>query len=85
MRNYHLLKTVQPYFDDVADFKKTFEVRKNDRNFQVGDRLFLQEFIPPETHTGRELRAEIIYILDDSQYCKDGYVVLGIETYGRNF
>jgi len=81
----HYLKTVNPYFQDVADDIKTFEVRYNDRDFQVGDVLNLMEFIPPETITGREIRANVTYMLDDEKYCKQGYVVLGVEVYGRNF
>jgi len=81
----HELKTVQPYFDAVADGIKTFEVRSNDRDFHVGETLILQEFMPPETYTGKELRAEIVYILDVPEYVKPGYAILGIEVYGRNF
>ena len=32
----HLLKTINPYFQDVWDNKKTFEIRLNDRDFKVG-------------------------------------------------
>lgn len=39
----HQLKIDSEYFDDVASGKKTFEVRKNDRNFLVGDFLALNE------------------------------------------
>lgn len=78
----HYLKTINPYFTDILNDLKTFEVRKNDRDFKVGDVLHLQEFVPPSTYTGREIRANIIYMLNDAQYCKEGYVVLGIDIYG---
>ena len=81
----HELKTVQPYFDAVANYIKTFEVRRNDRDFHVGETLILKEFMPPETYTGKELRVEIVYMLDDPEYVQPGYVILGIEVYGRNF
>jgi len=42
----HRLKTVDPYFTDVAVGRKTFEVRKNDRGFRVGDVLVLEEWHP---------------------------------------
>jgi hypothetical protein len=77
-RQHHYLKTVNPFFKDVESGKKQFEVRFNDRNYQVGDILHLQEFIPPETYTGREIKAEVKYMLDDNQYCKDGFVILGL-------
>lgn len=86
MKRYHLLKTIQPFFNDVSEEIKTFEVRKNDRDFKVGDVLRLQEYNQDRnTFTGRELRVNVTYILDDQRYCKDGYIVMGIEVYGRNF
>lgn len=33
----HQLKCDSKFFEDVASGKKTFEVRKNDRDFFVGD------------------------------------------------
>jgi hypothetical protein len=72
----HELKTIQPYFDDVWCDRKTFEIRKNDRDFQINDLLVLKEY------NGMMLRnivAKIIYILDDINYVKEGFVVLGIK------
>ena len=37
----HVLKTVQPYFEALWSGEKRFEVRKNDRGFEVGDSLCL--------------------------------------------
>ena len=39
----HQIKLVQPYVDAVYKGFKTFEVRKNDRHYRIGD---LCEFIP---------------------------------------
>ena len=33
----HELKTIQPYYDNCLKEEKTFEVKKNDRKFNVGD------------------------------------------------
>ena len=53
MANSHDLKTLPVYFDAVLRGDKTFEVRKNDRDFQTGDTLVLKEWDPdargPET------------------------------------
>lgn len=38
------LKTINPYFDDVKTGRKSFQIRSNDRNFQVGDVLHLKEW-----------------------------------------
>lgn len=40
----HELKLDIKYFDDVKSGKKNFEIRKNDRDFQVGDVLNLKAY-----------------------------------------
>lgn len=44
----HKLKLFPEYFDAVANGIKTFEIRKNDRDYKVGDTLRLYEFDPKE-------------------------------------
>lgn len=39
----HQLKIESAFFEDVISGKKTFEIRKNDRDFMVGDFLALNE------------------------------------------
>ena len=72
----HKLKTIQPYFDRCWDGFKTFEVRNNDRNFQKGDTIYLQEYnAETNTYSGKEIRATILYILTDYPAIEKGYVV----------
>lgn len=40
----HELKITEPYFSDVAFGSKNFEIRKNDRDFKVGDILILRKW-----------------------------------------
>lgn len=40
----HDLKIWPQYFSRAADGCKTFEVRKNDRGFQMGDEVVLHEW-----------------------------------------
>lgn len=77
-RQHHYLKMLPKYFIDVEKGIKNFEVRFNDRGYAVGDMLHLQEFADGE-YTGREITKEICYILDSEDYCKKGYVVLGMK------
>lgn len=42
----HDLKCWPEFFDAIARGEKTFEVRKNDRGFQKGDRLRLLKYDP---------------------------------------
>ena len=57
----HHLKTKPEYFQAVIDGKKPFEIRYNDRNFQIDDKVILEEYkgkelIPPcENRDKREL------------------------------
>jgi len=79
MNKTHCLKTIQPYFDRCWEQTKTFEVRKNDRDFQAGDTVILQEYNPENnTYTGRELRCCIMYVLYDFDAIEKGYVVFSL-------
>ena len=80
----HAVKTLPNYFEDVVSGKKPFEVRKNDRDYKECDYIALNEYRDgtvdnyPRGYTGRSALLQIIYILDNPEYCKDGYVVLGL-------
>lgn len=73
----HKLKILPEYYIAVSDGRKTFEIRKNDRDFQVGDIVMLQEY-DESGFRGRNILVEIVYITDYEQ--KNNYVFLGIRT-----
>ena len=78
--NAHKLKTTNPYFNEVWERKKTFEVRNNDRGFKVFDRIQLLEYEPDsDSYTGRKIYGQITYLLKDYDYVKEGYVVFGFK------
>jgi ASC-1-like (ASCH) protein len=74
----HRLKTLQPYYREVKERKKNFELRLNDRDFQVGDTVVLEEWTG-ESLTGAGITRKIKYILKDCpQYgLKEGYCIFG--------
>jgi hypothetical protein len=77
----HVLKCLQPYFNDVLYFHKTFEYRAFDRDFRVGDTLRLQEYVLAEQrHTGQECVRRISYVLLKENYepLPAGYAILGL-------
>jgi len=75
-RQHHHLKTETEYFQAIERGKKKFELRKNDRNFQVGDMVYLEETVNG-TYTGRTLTPiEIMYILTGGKYgLEEGYCI----------
>lgn len=84
MCKLHKLKTIQPFYDEVIEGIKKFEVRLNDRDFKVGDQLRLLEFDVENQRVsgwGTPL-LKIVYILDNPKYCKDGFVIIGFEPQG---
>jgi hypothetical protein len=76
----HELKTWPPYFGQVLSGEKTFEVRKNDRDYKVGDELHLREWDPSlEEYSGRELRRTITFVLLGSRFgIEEGTCVLAL-------
>ncbi|WP_411680446.1 DUF3850 domain-containing protein [Clostridium thailandense] len=76
--NVHHIKTWTKYFKDAKSGIKPFEVRKNDRDYQVGDTLILEEFDPvKQVKTGAWAPKRVTYKLDDAHFVKEGYVILG--------
>ncbi|HCM34145.1 DUF3850 domain-containing protein [Chryseobacterium sp.] len=76
----HILKLEQPFFNHVFYNKKEFEVRKNDHDFKIGDRLKLVEVVPTPLEPKRFVIKEIKYILKGGQHGIDkDYVILGLK------
>lgn len=67
-RAHHFLKTESKYYQEVESGNKNFELRKNDRDFRVGDVVYLEEVVNGKV-TGRMLRpVEIKYVLKGGKY-----------------
>jgi hypothetical protein len=75
----HNLKVWPEYFDSFP--KKTFEVRKADRDFRVNDFLWLRKWEPEiEYYTGAARMARVTYRLDGGKFgIEEGYCVLGLD------
>lgn len=78
----HNLKLNDRYFDAVANGIKTFEIRKNDRGFRVGDTLVLirvdDDGIAIRSDT---LKMKVVYIITHDEFpdgINEGYCILGI-------
>lgn len=78
----HSLKIKREYYAAIVFGDKTFEIRKDDRGYEVGDGITFSD-----ADTGEKLHGvwEITYILRNvPEYgLMDGYVVLSLERIGR--
>lgn len=74
----HRLKIQTKYLVAQIDGRKQFEIRFNDRNYQVGDILILNEW-DNGAYTGVFICVKVTYVLDNFIALKDGFVVLGTE------
>lgn len=86
-KRVHNLKIDERWADDILFHNKTFEVRRNDRNYQKGDLIVFNVVEEggyiwrSETNIEHELTGkeyEIIYV-HSGLGLEEGYVVLGIK------
>ena len=76
----HELKCSPGFFWPLASKEKTFEVRNNDRDFQIGDLLIIREWNKEEEDfTNRLCVRQITYILDHPLFVIKGMVILGLK------
>lgn len=86
----HRLKTLPSFYAAIIDGSKTFEVRNNDRDFAVGDKLVLRETEPSEYGgsgilTDREAACLVTYVLHGGRFgIAEHVVVMGIKLLEQN-
>ena len=65
----HILKCQQPYFDDIWEGYKTFEVRLNDREYEAGDSVLLIAYNAEHSiYETRQIFANIGYLLSGKSF-----------------
>lgn len=75
----HDLKIWPEYFEAVRIGLKNFEIRKNDRGFQIGETLRLREYNPnTEEFSGKSIERVITYIVEGPPFMAEGWAVLGM-------
>jgi hypothetical protein len=88
----HKLKTWPGPFADARSCTKTFEFRRDDRAYEVGDHLVLAEWDPSpcsdlrsteKGYTGDREAFEVTYILRGGRFgVPEGYCVMAIRPLG---
>jgi len=80
METVHELKTIQPFFDEIINGRKTFEFRLNDRDFKAGDTVVLKEFNQEfNTYSGREVEGVITYVLEGFGTIPEHYCIFSFK------
>ena len=74
----HDIKLAATWYNDVHSGKKKFELRKNDRDYKVGDKLIMHE-VCDGMETGRLIKAKIVYMLEEYKGLEESYCILGTE------
>ena len=77
----HILKILPQYYADINKGIKTFEIRKNDRDYRVGDTLLLCEWNTEQKNfTGNSIRKEVTYILRSNSIngLNKNYIIMAI-------
>jgi hypothetical protein len=76
----HELKIWPEFFTEIQKGQKKFEVRRDDRKFEVGDLLHLKEWEPlTKKYSGRECCTEVEYKMHGGTWgIREDFCVLGI-------
>ena len=77
----HCLKIWPLFFRAVSCGEKTFEFRKDDRDFKRGDILILQEWEPEnKSYTGKETAVRVTYLMLGGELgLPAGYCIMSVE------
>jgi hypothetical protein len=76
----HSLKTLNPYFAQVCVGEKTAELRLDDRGFEVGDTLRLQEWSEESDYTGTVCFVTVTDVCVYEPALKPGWVMLSFQV-----
>ena len=77
----HTLKCWPDQFEAVLEERKCFELRHNDRDFKVRDRIALLEWLPAEeTYTGRTVEVTVTWLTTQAMRGPPGRDPSGIKV-----
>jgi Domain of unknown function (DUF3850) len=81
----HDLKVWPEFWENLESGRKTFEIRIDDRGFEVGDTLLLREWHPVNhTYSGRKVRRTITHMLRNWRGIQSGYVILSLVPFASD-
>jgi len=82
----HDLKIHPDPFHNIHEGRKTFEIRMNDRGFNVGDALHLELYNPDDlTYDGSYIDAHVTHIVHGPQWgILEGFCVMSINVFYKH-
>ena len=78
----HKLKIKEEYYKAIVDGNKTFELRKNDRDYQVGDLIQFTDDLFNQEKIADKFMAEKYYPQPSETLFKITYILEGVPEYG---
>jgi ASCH domain. len=75
----HDIKIWPEFFDAVQSGRKNFEIRKNDRDYKVGDILLLREWDKELGYTGKAELKRVTYLVQAEFGLPDDICVMSLE------
>lgn len=86
----HELKVLDTFYPSLLDMSKPFEMRKNDRGYEVGDTCIFKEMIwdcgtlgedRQFDYTGHKCVRHVSYVLTHEMWnaVPEGFVILGLK------
>lgn len=80
MAETHFIKAWPPFFRAVQRGDKRFEVRKDDRAYQAGDTLVIQEFDQATSqYSGASVQVTVTFVLRGGEFgVEKGFVVMSL-------
>jgi len=76
----HEVKCIHPYFQDICNGVKSFDLRYDDRGYMPGDGIMFKEYDPvKKKYSGNTVYLKICYILRDFSGLENGFCILGLE------
>lgn len=77
----HTLKTWPGAFTAILSGGKSYEIRVNDRDYKVGDKLHLREYdAKADSYSGREIEVQVMHMTHGGEWgLPEGLCVMAIK------
>jgi ParB family chromosome partitioning protein len=81
----HRLKLLDTYWHDKMRGLKPWEIRLNDRDYELGDLVEYHRLMPSNMMSTHErMYSQISYVLQDEKYLKDGYCIFSERSISKD-